>query len=59
MIRSDQRFPAAVELEIFQGEYSVVVEMIQVKKWDQAGISPGVTQELPGINAFEIVGHHP
>ena len=59
MIRSDERFSAAVQLEIFQGEQFVEVEMIQVKKRDQAGISSGVAQEHPGIDVFEIVGHHP
>ena len=59
MIRSDERFSAAVQFEIFQGEQFVEIKMIQVKKRDQARVSPGVTQELPGINAFEIVGHHP
>jgi hypothetical protein len=59
MIRSDERFPAAVQLEIFQGEQFVEIKMIQVKKRDQTRVSPGVAQEHAGIDALEIIGHHP
>ena len=59
MIGSQQSFPAAVELEIFQAKKFVEVEVIQVKKRDQAWVSPGMPQKQPGIDAFEVIRHHP